>query len=333
MTPRLAILSGGRAGSVEPINGAVASIGRHPTCQIRLDADRDTEVSNRHAVIQKKDGVWVARDLGSLQGTYLNGQRISAEQPLNDGDLLRLGASGPELQFLLSDRAQVAEPSRGPMLAQPATPALRHEELAQILEDEQAGQLARDAYEQFGEEADFLLVEATVEHGVAPAPLSKYVSVTDRMFSEILGVSAPVSDREAALGFYRDDLKLATVLSYEIANESFQKLLGSREKTLLRGVTFGVGGKAPMIGVIHYGLPSSAFRSLRGRSVLPNRGLLALRLSVGSVDEVARIAAGANLEIAAPVAEALLFPQGRVKSVLIRAPHGVLHHFTETLKA
>jgi hypothetical protein len=37
------------------------------------------------------------------------------------------------------------------------------------------GALARDAYEQFGEEAEFLLVEATVEYGVAPAPLSKYV--------------------------------------------------------------------------------------------------------------------------------------------------------------
>jgi hypothetical protein len=37
------------------------------------------------------------------------------------------------------------------------------------------GQLARDAHEQFGEEADFLLVEATVEHGVTPAPLSKYI--------------------------------------------------------------------------------------------------------------------------------------------------------------
>lgn len=164
-------------------------------------------------------------------------------------------------------------------------------------------------------------------------PLSKYVSVTDRTFSEILGVSAPVSDREPALGFYRDALKLQAVLSYEIANESFQKLLNSREKTLLRGANFGVGGKGPMIGVIHYGLPSSAFRSLRSRSVLPNRGLQAIRLSAGSVDEIARIATAANLEIAVPVGEALLFPQGRVKSVMIRAPHGVLHHFTETLKA
>lgn len=37
------------------------------------------------------------------------------------------------------------------------------------------GQLARDTQEQFGEETHFLLVEATVENGVAPAPLSKYI--------------------------------------------------------------------------------------------------------------------------------------------------------------
>ena len=145
MTPRLAILSGGRGGTVEPIRGAVASLGRHPTCQIRLDAERDTEVSNRHAIVQKKDEVWIVRDLGSMQGTYLNGQRISEEQPLNDGDLLRLGAGGPEIQFLLSDRSPIAEPSREPEVAQPGKPILSTEELEHILEDEQAGQLARDA--------------------------------------------------------------------------------------------------------------------------------------------------------------------------------------------
>lgn len=145
MTPRLAILSGGLAGTVAPIPGAVASIGRHPTCQIRLDAERDTEVSNRHAVLQKKDGVWIIRDLGSMQGTYLNGHRISEEQPLNDGDLLRLGAAGPEIQFLLSDRAQVAEPSREPMLAQPGKPMMSTEELERIMEEEHAAQLAREA--------------------------------------------------------------------------------------------------------------------------------------------------------------------------------------------
>ncbi len=145
MTPRLAILSGGRAGAVEPLTGAVSSVGRHPTCRVRLDADQDTEVSNRHAVIQKKDSVWTVRDLGSIHGTYLNGTRISEEQPLNDGDLLRLGASGPELQFLVSDRAQVAEPAREPAAFQPAKPALSAEELNRIMEEEHAGQLAREA--------------------------------------------------------------------------------------------------------------------------------------------------------------------------------------------
>ncbi len=164
-------------------------------------------------------------------------------------------------------------------------------------------------------------------------PPSRYVKVSGQTFSEVLGVSAPVSDRESALAFYRETLGIPAVLSYEIASESFQKLLRSKEKTFLRGANFGIGGRAPMIGVIHYGLPPRAFRSLRPRAVLPHRGLQALRFSVPSVDAVASVAAAANLEIVAGPAETLLFPQGRIRSILIRAPHGVLHHFTETVKA
>lgn len=164
-------------------------------------------------------------------------------------------------------------------------------------------------------------------------PPSRYVKVADQAFSEVLGVSAPVSDRDSALAFYGQTLRIPAVLSYEIADESFQKLLGSKEKTLLRGANFGIGARAPMIGVIHYGLPPRAFRSLRRRAVLPHRGLQALRFSVPSVDAVAEAAAAANLEVVAGPVESLLFPQGRIRSLLIRAPHGVLHHFTETLKA
>ena len=80
-------------------------------------------MSNRHAVVQRKDSTWTVRDLGSPQGTFVNGTRIPAEHPLNDGDVIRLGATGPELQFLLSDRAQVAEPSAAPAAAQAAKPA------------------------------------------------------------------------------------------------------------------------------------------------------------------------------------------------------------------
>ncbi len=148
MTPRLAILSGARAGAVEELAAGVTSIGRHPTCRVRLDADLDTEVSNRHAVIHHQDGAWTVRDLGSLHGTYLNGTRIASEQPLNDGDMLRLGAAGPQLQFLLSERAPAAQASVEPMDEQPAVPAMSPEKVAQVLEEQQAGQLARELVEQ-----------------------------------------------------------------------------------------------------------------------------------------------------------------------------------------
>jgi len=144
MNPRIAILSGGRTGVVEPLTAAATSIGRHPTCKIRLDAEVDTEVSNRHAVIHRQEGAWTVRDLGSIHGTYLNGRRIDQEEPLNDGDELRLGAGGPLLQFLLSERAEVSDRSIDPIEAQPAKPAMSSEEVARILEEEQAGQLARD---------------------------------------------------------------------------------------------------------------------------------------------------------------------------------------------
>ena len=113
------------------------------------------------------------------------------------------------------------------------------------------------------------------------------------------------------------------VLSYEIASESFQKLLGSKEKTLLRGANFGLSSRAPMMGVIHYGLPPSAFTSLREKAILPNRGIQAIRISVRSAEAVAQAARAAGLEILAPVADVLLFPQGRVKSLLLRAPSGI----------
>ena len=95
-------------------------------------------------MVQRKESTWTVRDLGSPQGTFVNGTRISAEHPLNDGDVIRLGAAGPELQFLLSDRAQVAEPSGAPAAAQAAKPALSQEDLERILEAEQASHLARE---------------------------------------------------------------------------------------------------------------------------------------------------------------------------------------------
>lgn len=50
-------------------------------------------VSARHAVIRESLGRYYIRDLGSTNGTWLNGNRIESEQPLRPGDELRFGAA------------------------------------------------------------------------------------------------------------------------------------------------------------------------------------------------------------------------------------------------
>ena len=145
MNPRLAIISGGRAGAVEPLTGAVASIGRHPTCAVRLDPDQDTEVSTRHAVIQKKDDGYTIRDLGSVHGTFVNGVQISTAHQLFDGDVIRLGASGPELQFLLSDEGPIAAPSLAATHVDLPVSHGASPELTRILEEAEAARSSHEA--------------------------------------------------------------------------------------------------------------------------------------------------------------------------------------------
>jgi pSer/pThr/pTyr-binding forkhead associated (FHA) protein len=65
----------------------VTKIGRATTNEIFLD---DVTVSRKHAQVLKREKSYLLQDLGSLNGTYLNGELVS-EKPLNDGDELQIG--------------------------------------------------------------------------------------------------------------------------------------------------------------------------------------------------------------------------------------------------
>ncbi len=77
-------------------------IGRDPdTCHIVLDAQLYTSVSRHHAQLNctaASKGIpqWSIMDLGSVNGTYVNQQRIEQECPLQVGDRIQLGRQGPE---------------------------------------------------------------------------------------------------------------------------------------------------------------------------------------------------------------------------------------------
>jgi S1-C subfamily serine protease len=92
-------LSGARAGEVEAFRKGYIGLGRHPLSDVRFDAERDLDVSSRHAAIVRKTEGFVLQDLNSRNGTFVNGKRITGDTPLNDGDVLGFGANGPALEF------------------------------------------------------------------------------------------------------------------------------------------------------------------------------------------------------------------------------------------
>jgi hypothetical protein len=86
--PALVVRSGGgRAGEHFSPKGERTTIGRSPDCDIFLD---DVTVSRKHAELLAENGRFTIKDLGSLNGTYVNRRRIESS-PLSDGDELQIG--------------------------------------------------------------------------------------------------------------------------------------------------------------------------------------------------------------------------------------------------
>lgn len=82
------VRSGGLKGTRLVVRTPVANIGRAEYNDLILP---DESVSTSHAKLQRREGVWVLIDLGSTNGTYVDGERISADTPIAPGSLVRFG--------------------------------------------------------------------------------------------------------------------------------------------------------------------------------------------------------------------------------------------------
>ncbi|HWL66005.1 MAG TPA: FHA domain-containing protein [Actinomycetota bacterium] len=83
----LIVKRGPNAGSKFFIDTNVTTVGRHPESDIFLD---DITVSRRHAEIRRSNGSFGLHDVGSLNGTYVNRERVE-ETGLHSGDEIQIG--------------------------------------------------------------------------------------------------------------------------------------------------------------------------------------------------------------------------------------------------
>lgn len=85
---QLVVTRGGTAGARYLLGEGVTTIGRHPDSTVFLD---DITVSRRHAEVRReRDGQFVLVDAGSLNGTYLNGERVTTAH-LREGAQVQVG--------------------------------------------------------------------------------------------------------------------------------------------------------------------------------------------------------------------------------------------------
>jgi FHA domain/zinc-ribbon domain len=98
-TALLVVRRGPNAGSRFLLDSDLTLVGRHPDSHIFLD---DVTVSRRHAEFYRQGGRFTVRDVGSLNGTYVNRERIE-EADLSGGDEVQVGKF--RLVFLLGPRS------------------------------------------------------------------------------------------------------------------------------------------------------------------------------------------------------------------------------------
>jgi predicted component of type VI protein secretion system len=80
---------------VVPLNGSAVTLGRSTVASVVVD---DVYVSDEHAQVMPLDDGWVVRDLGSTNGTFLNGAKVTQPTALAAGDHLRIGKTRIEVR-------------------------------------------------------------------------------------------------------------------------------------------------------------------------------------------------------------------------------------------
>ena len=132
--PKLTLMLDRKTVQVYDIDRAVIRVGRVPEMDIVID---NVSVSRRQAEIQQDGDHWVVRDIGSSNGTFVNGERLTGDRPLNAGDEIAIGKYSLFFERALSEAPASGAPTALPAAAPPRrSPAARSDATMYLKPDE-----------------------------------------------------------------------------------------------------------------------------------------------------------------------------------------------------
>ena len=110
----VAVLQQVGSGRIIAIDRAVVLVGRSADCDVVIAASQ--KISRRHCCLVQVDDTYFLRDLGSMNGVWLNGDRVNREARMSPGDRVAIG----DVEFLFHPNARVEQRKSG------SAPANRH---------------------------------------------------------------------------------------------------------------------------------------------------------------------------------------------------------------
>jgi hypothetical protein len=112
---RLKQTFGAHSGRTRELNQDVIRFGRQPSNDVAFDPHADLDASGNHAEIRREAGQWILVDLGSRNGTLIQGRAVQ-RHVLRNGDEIEFGTGGPRI------KVEIEEPPRRGAPTAPPTP-------------------------------------------------------------------------------------------------------------------------------------------------------------------------------------------------------------------
>ncbi|MFQ5537962.1 MAG: FHA domain-containing protein [Gemmatimonadota bacterium] len=159
--PKLTVLLGRKVLQVYDLDQPKIRVGRDESADVVID---NPSISRSHAEIRMEEGAWVVEDLGSSNGTFFGGNRLTGPHPLQVGDEIGFG----KFSIVFGKEVGEAAPSPAPAAAKPrptlggaeGTMHIKPHEVKEILKESEAKRRAHLVWESGGQKGTHYLSEA-----------------------------------------------------------------------------------------------------------------------------------------------------------------------------